>query len=581
MVLGLAIFGNAQEPISFRSNALGGIIDDDLDLIYDPIELRFVDGIRLYTNLSNLTSSQEQLFDNISDDEFLIGVSSQNPFMKFLLHSALVRFQNSETSNSVDIDSDLDGYTDVSGNGTLIDEFTAYLDNDYDGLYDLKQIFSQEKSNFTTDDSYSFILNNTLNKWGLTLGAKLAIGDATYTGKTASSDLGSGSGVLNRVDWNDPKFSRSVTTYLIEDEYDNLIWSEDGNFLTEHQVGYTNLDVSAMLPLMGFELRGDVTLYSNQTLSNVNDNYSGQYEYFEPEISNYNNDYSETDSYNSKTDDGGSGIAFGGSIRKTFNEKNQRKNDGFWKVGISINFGSYDYINTASSQFSSIETYFDGLDTLDTDFEKTITQNLSTRDNGTKKILALAINGRFNIPLGENVHFGIGGFLNTSTTKRETDFTQSINDVIEYDYTDSDYDDSDYVKTETSQLAADRNYDVSVTSFTCPVGLEYRIGKEKNWSLRFGTIFTGTSQTINDAKQTTASEPSVTEKEYGNGDMSVNIDNNIYESTSEHTRTTSSSTVFTYGLGYNPMDNLQIDLLGVGSSDLEFDGFRVSFTMKF
>ena len=184
LIFGLAALVNAQEPISFRSNALGGIINDDLDLIYDPIELRFVGkkykligngvydvgekftdlgnnsydigesfqdqnkngiydegesyedlgngiydidepfedlsithrdkGIRFYTNLSNLTSSEEQLFADISDDELLIGVSSRNPLLKFLWHSILVRLENSETSNLVGIDSNLDGIENIT-----------------------------------------------------------------------------------------------------------------------------------------------------------------------------------------------------------------------------------------------------------------------------------------------------------------------------------------------------------------------------------------------------------------------------------------------------------------------------------
>ena len=573
---------NAQEPLSFRSNALGGVISDDLDLVYDPIELRFVDGIRLYTNLSNLTSTQEQLFDNVSDDEFLFGVSSQNPFMKFLWHSALVRFQNSETSNSVGIDSDLDGWTDIYGNGTLIDEYTAYLDTDGDGLYDLKKMLSQEKSDFTTDDSYSFVLNNTMNMFGLTLGAKLSVCDATYTGNSASSYLGSGDGVLNYVEWDHPTFHNSVTTYLIDDEYDNLIWAEDGNFSSESKVSFTNMDASVMLPeFMGFELRGDVAIYSNQILSSVNDSYSGEYEYFDPEISNFEDVYSETDSYISETDEDGGGMAVGGSLRRTFNKQDERKNDGFWKVGLLMNFGSYDYTNSTSYQFSSTETYFDGLDTLDTDFESSISEHNSISDIGTKKLNGFNFYGRFNIPLGENVHFGLGGYFNQSTTNRETDYTETVNDVTDFDYTDSDYNNNDYVITETSQLTADRNYEVSTTVFTCPVGLEYKIGKKRDWSLRFGSIFTSTNQTINDAKQITDSEPYVIETVYGDGDVTINIYDNVYESTSEHTRTASSSTVFTYGLGYNPMDNLQIDLLGIGSADLEFDGVRLSFTMKF
>ena len=111
--------------------------------------------------------------------------------------------------------------------------------------------------------------------------------------------------------------------------------------------------------------------------------------------------------------------------------------------------------------------------------------------------------------------------------------------------------------------------------------MEYKIGKKRDWSLRFGSIFTNRSRTINDAKQITDSKPYVSEMEYGNGDVTIHIYDNVYESTSEHMRTISSSTVFTYGIGYNPFDNLQIDLLGIGSDDLDFDGVRLSFTMKF
>jgi len=581
LLLGFITLSNAQESVSFRSNALGNIIDDDLDLVYDPIELRFVDGIRLYTNLSNLTSTHEQLFENVSDDEFLLGVSSQNPFMKFLWHSAMLRFQNSETSNSVEIDSDFDGWTDIYGNGTLIGEYTAYLDTDYDGLYDLKKMLSQEKSDFSTDDSYSFILNNTMNMWGLTLGGKLSVGDATYTGNSASNSLGSGYGVLNYVDLDDPTFQNSFTTHLIEDGYDNLVWSEDGDFTYENKTSFTNLDASVMLPdFIDFELRGDVRIYSNQNLSDINDFYTGEYEYFDPEVTSYTDTYSETDSYISETNEDGSGIMLGGSLRKTFNEQDQRKNDGFWKFGLSMNFSSYDYTNSSSSQFSSTEISYDG-DLSSDDFEKTISEQTSISDIGDKKLNSFNFYGKFNIPLGEYVHFGIGGFLNQSKSNRETDYTETVNDVTDYNYTDSDYNDSDYVTTETSQLTADRNYDVSTTVFTCPVGLEYKIGKKRDWSLRFGSIFTSTNQTINDAKQITDSEPYVIETVYGDGDVTIDIDDNIYESTSEHARTTTSSTVFTYGLGYNPMDNLQIDLLGIGSADLEFDGVRLSFSLLF
>ena len=580
LVLGLATLSNAQEPLSFRSNALGGIIDDDLDLIYDPIELQFVDSLRLYTNLSNLTSGNEKLFDNISDDEFLIGISSKNPFMKSIWHSALVRFQNSETSNSVGIDSDLDGYMDVTGNGTLIDEYTAYLDTDYDGLYDQKNILTQEKSDFITNESYSLILNNSFNLGKMILGVKLSSSKMTTTGSTAFMPLGSGHGILSSVYPEDPTYARSVTTYLIEDEYNNQFWSDNGVFNSKNMESNTGIRSSAMFPLSTIELRGDLVYYLSKGQSDIGDSYSGEYEYFDPEITEYENNYSETHLLNLEEKEDGAGIILGGSIRNTFSKQEERKNDGYWEIGFSFNLGSYDYTNSISLEFVSNETSLDGELSYD-DFIRTISDEYSTTDNGTGKLNIIKINSRFNIPLGEKVQFGIGGFLNRSTNNRETKFREFVNDITNYNYTDSEYNDDDYVTTETSQLTADRTYDIYSTTFTCPVGMEYHLGDKNNWSLRFGTIFISTSQTVNDAKQITDSEPDVTETEYGDGDVTIDIENNIYESISEHTRTASSSTVFTYGLGYNPTKNLQIDMLGIGSGDLEFDGVRLSFSVKF
>ena len=86
----------SQNLISYRGLALGNIITDDLDLIYDPIDLQFVEGVRLYTNLSNATSGEEKLFGNISDDEFLFGISTEGPLLDFIHHSLLIKFQNNK-----------------------------------------------------------------------------------------------------------------------------------------------------------------------------------------------------------------------------------------------------------------------------------------------------------------------------------------------------------------------------------------------------------------------------------------------------------------------------------------------------
>ena len=65
------------------------------------------------------------------------------------------------------------------------------------------------------------------------------------------------------------------------------------------------------------------------------------------------------------------------------------------------------------------------------------------------------------------------------------------------------------------------------------------------------------------------------------------MDDDIYESTKEVKKTTISSTIFTYGFGFNPMNNFQIDLLGVFNSDASvldtefYKNLQISFTLKF
>ena len=105
IVLNVTSLIHSQNMVSYRGLALGNIIADDLDLIYDPIELQFVEGIRVYTNLSNATSGEEKLFGNFSDDQFLFGISAEGPFLNFIHHSFLIKFQKSEIPNSISIDS--------------------------------------------------------------------------------------------------------------------------------------------------------------------------------------------------------------------------------------------------------------------------------------------------------------------------------------------------------------------------------------------------------------------------------------------------------------------------------------------
>ena len=198
ILLVLNVNSSIQSEFDFISRlTLGNVIADDLDLIYDPIDLQFVEGVRVYTNLSNATSGEEKLFGNISDDQFLFGISAEGPFLNFIHHSFLIKFQKSEIPNSISIDSDLDGYNDFYGTGSLTNEYNAFYDSNEDGIFDLRQIISQNKSDIIKNDDYSFILNNSFELLVFSMGIKLSIGDLENSGNTSSVPLGSTNSVLS------------------------------------------------------------------------------------------------------------------------------------------------------------------------------------------------------------------------------------------------------------------------------------------------------------------------------------------------------------------------------------------------
>jgi len=216
-------------------------------------------------------------------------------------------------------------------------------------------------------------------------------------------------------------------------------------------------------------------------------------------------------------------------------------------------------------------------------------------------IFNMSMNGRINIPINDNMILGIGTYLNNSTSKRESKYTESITVIDSVNYVDL-YTASIYnqVRTESTILIADRDYEINNLIFQFPVGLEIKFGKEKKWSTRFGSIFTRTNSTIKDSKQIKEASPETIIHEDVNGVEYTYGSESTYNSTSESISNKSSSTVFRYGLGCNPTKNLQIDLLGFlnfnntsqeypngdgESNDIFssafFENLKLSFTLKF
>ena len=569
LTLLLFSMANAQTQ-SFRSVALGTIIDDDLDLVYDPIELKFVEGSRLYTNLSNLTSSNENVFDNVTDDTYLIGFSGKCPFVENLWRAVLIKFENSKTAHFVEIDSDLNGTDDISGFGTLTSEYTAYEDTSGDDIYDILTTIYQDVSDFTEINSFNFVLNHTYDLGSVVIGGRIDFSKSCYD---------------DYMDYNLDFTYHDIETNFDENTMDGL---EDLNNTNK----FSTFDFlgSVLFPnVNGYEIRGDINFQNRNTSWSTDDSEEDRTDLFDIDIPGLEDYEIDQATFNSTVEEKGNSFAVGSSIRKTFNQATERKNDGYWRLGAGINFGSFDYKNSEDDINTYTEKYFDGLDTLATDYIETITNTENSTDDGTNKIFGFDLSFRLNYPLDEKVYFGIGGHLDHNTANRETDYTESIENIEDFEILDEEATASDYTITETYGYTADRTYEVSSTVLMLPVGIEYKFTNNNKWAGRFGAIFRNVFTTINDARQITDADPFKTLTEYGDESPPIIvIEDNIYESTSEHNSSAYSDTDFYYGIGFQPTDKMQIDLLGyfgsAGNSLLDADFYRnlrLSFTLMF
>ncbi|MBI9067985.1 MAG: hypothetical protein JEZ09_11880 [Salinivirgaceae bacterium] len=575
----------AQSNLSFRNQATGNALEDDLDLIYDPINLSFVKGYRLYTNLSNLNTN-ETLFNNSSNNDFLLGFSAKNPFVDSLWTSFLVTVDNSKQSQYLQIDSDLDGSYDLFGNGFLSDIYVGYIDNNNDDIYDYKRESNQSKDNILKNRNYSIILNNSMKLQNITLGMLLEVSKNERTSN--ATDFSIGSGLFLGANYNDPSYSISSTLYDLPGGELIEKWDESGDFDMKYANKLKRVLFSGMKVLPNnYEVRADMEISYRSSQDEKTSYFYGSHASFDNLNSEYVNSNTQTESVESFYESKGSRYAIGGKLRKILVESSERKYQGYWEVGAQINAGKENYLRNYSRLNTTRDYYFDGANVLATDSDDKLTYNYGYNTDGDETFLGYKINGKINMPFGERVFFGLGAFYNYSSMKRKSDYelsSVSINDYKEID----DVTTNDYIQNESRSNSSELNYEIQSNLINVPVGIEYKFDKNLKWSLRIGAIYNHYSQTLKNATQVKSSDPSIIEKEYGNGSIDIDISNNEYNSTSQKREDSFNTTFYTYGLGYNPTENLQIDLISFfgtnNNSVFDADFFRslrISAVIKF
>jgi len=615
LLLGLSMIAIAQEPISIRSQSLGNVIEDDWDLIYDPIELRYVNGTYFFTNLADFNemdgmndnsislrvSSKMDIPNNSSgypndfSKELPIGLAFKNPIFGFLKHAFLLRLKNSKVAENAN-----------GGDGEYEYNSSNYYDGDNDGLYDTKILSSGKYINYDIDRRTALVLNNNLKMGPMTFGWKLVSDHQFSEDDEAQTGMGvSGFGDLlhgaSGVYWiwdslygqilvggYDYGFDESTSHYLMEDDYSDYTSSENGSFLTTEEDSYVKSHMALMMDL-GLELRADLI---NQTLLDgrieTNDYYSGDYtKYFDAEDMQNFETGTITETYKRLIGGDGAVHKLGGSVKGVFDKRDERKNDGFWQFGAMLGTSLGNYESSSNNQLDWTKNRVYG-DTTNSDLLETYAEYYLVSDVGDYDGSSMDIFGRLNVPIGEFINLGIGGFYNYNKTTRNTGYISETTTATEYIYNGSFNDSQDYTITANSKLVADRTYETQYAAYRIPVGLEFRMPKDdltendpfslRNFSFRIGTTFISSHTSINDKHQITDSHPQITTTVYGDGNVNIDINENYYKSTSIRTENIIGEKQFSAGIGYRHSENLQIDLGGYGGEDVFFVG--ISFTVK-
>ena len=578
---------------SFRNNALGGIINNDLDLIYDPVELNYVRNLHIYTNLSNLTSTHEQIFNNYTpgDNMFLFGISRENPLIPNLTHAVLFSFQKSQNPQPVYINPNLsNSFNYIAGSGYLENVFYNYYDVGATGTYSREEYVSQNKSSYDNLNGYKFVLNNSYAYNSLVFGLKFVASNSKQENNRNSSPLGLPVMRLSGTYPGDPSFQRDYLMLNLAQNSPIMHFKEEGDFNSYTETPLVFFDASASRKLINtddrsVEVRADFMYSKYKNNSSTNDLYSGSYADYQPSVQNYLLNIAENAGYIYNTKEDGSWFGFSGESRYVFFKQPQRINEGFVSLKISYIHSSFVYSSNSLTTLASQDKEYNAPSGSYLHDGTNYTYNANSGDGNDNNCTILA---RTNMPLTDGVFVGFGFIYNYTSRDLGTRYSNQYNSVYKTSSLDAVYSPT-LQSTQTVYSQSDENHSISssVNQFIVPIGIEYKFTANQKWALRFGSIFSYTTFTYDYESQILSSVPQTTKVEYANGNSTVTVSPTSFNSSLSNQHTTSvSNTVFTYGIGYAPTENLQIDAIGFfeinnSVSLLEYvKSLRLSFVLK-
>lgn len=557
LLVGLIVSSQQLTLESFKRQSTY-ILDDDLENILSPWTIFDVQGWRLFTKLSNLTGSTEQIMNNSGDQSFMIGT-----LLPELIPSLRTAFFWSNLKYTVPGYISLDplGIGSVEGFGSVYGIWNQFIDVNGDGNVDIHNYVTEHATNF-----YDELWTSTVLVFAYDLGASI-VGFNYLRYKT-----------LFKHDYTD---TLNFETY---DLYPNFVESlnvvggiDDNSFdLSETPSNYYYLSF-LLKDLAGY--RTGITIGADfyKEFQEVK-HFSNLFLDLAPNNQNYeNNESMNIASYWEWVNPVTQFILRLNALKKDEGNLNE--------IGLNFFYGMggdyYRYRSEVNAEinltgimgFTERGTYYAyELYSMDFDYNE----------------MGMGFFGRIIRKLGENVEFGIG--LNINTSQNSSKYDGLYNDYYNETYNDGDnevLDADDYIETGRFNARYDYEEKHTTTYFRAPVGVEVTITPKKNWFIRFGAnpmkVLHSSTEKFEIVDYTNTVVTNITAA----GDTTITItppDLPAEYKISEYYE--EQICPFSYGIGWHPNNNISIDFItmfDMSGTILDLDwirSLRVSATIK-
>jgi len=543
MLVALCGLAAAFVPSSFRLQSTAGIWPDDYDLLFEPARIPLINGSRVYTGLSNLVTSGEEQFGAARSNFVFVGGSTSlsSPFFPGLLYDRWAE-RTPFSTGLVPASGD-----SIYGEGRIIN--TELVDQDTNGTYDYKTTEISDARAFDEQAQADYHVGVGFRTGSLRLGAAFTRNDYCYSVTSPGSNY--------RYERRD---SSLVSGRLLFSELDSAVgtdeFSQSLNRITLNGwYDFAPLHVG----LLGYYTMID----QEQPYTRIQEDWVDRSP-ADPSIVDYARYSSQFSS-----DRPASGNRIGGML-SFFHVPTEHVESRYF---VTASTQTLDVAADAGGVFStqSDSVRYPGSDTgIDT---------VRYRYGGRYAVSNLEVKTRqlFRVSERFRVGFGLGFAMGTS----EDSLTGSSASRFYFSHNNGDTiaGIEDFRRVEMVSEAwldrVTRNDNV----LSAPVGVEFTVVHPLVLRLGVNPQIAWHGETA--TRQLVASSPRHTRIDYGDGSYSETIGPAPSEpGTSESICSTTYSSPLTYGIGYSPVENLQIDLMGFAKLT-DLTNWRLSATLKF